>query len=148
MYYSTSKEKKTRIADNVEGISMYDYAKTLFFKIADTISIYTTEEGSEKEAAKFDSSVISGLPIFSNTDYKKTFATFYDIDNDEWRLFYTSNGKKFSAVAVCSDIMGFDSSDMMEAFFGSNGADTPEVSDTESETTDTDTDTETEASEE
>lgn len=136
MYYSTSKEKKTRIADNVEGISMHDYSNTLYFTFTDAVSIYTTEEGSAKEAAKFDSSVVTGLPTFADSSYKKTFAAFYDVDNEEWRLFYTSNGKSFGLIAVCSDVSGFDVSDM---YIGSGSTDTsvPETSDTESETTDT-----------
>lgn len=108
MYYSNSKEKKTRIADNVEGISMHTYSNTLYFTFTDSVNIYTTEEGSEKEAAKFDSGTVTGLPVFANPEYKKTFAAFYDMDNEEWRLFYTSNGKKFKHISVCSDIDGFD----------------------------------------
>ena len=108
MYYSNSKEKKTRIADNVEGISMHTYSNTLYFTFTDAVNIYTTEEGSEKEAAKFDSGTVTGLPVFANPEYKKTFAAFYDMDNEEWRLFYTSNGKKFKHISVCSDIDGFD----------------------------------------
>lgn len=107
MYYNASKEKKTRISDNVESISMHDYSNTLYFAIADTVSIYTTEEGSAKETAKFDGSVVTGLPAFADANYKKTFAAFYDADNEEWRLFYTSNGSKFSSVAVCSELQGF-----------------------------------------
>lgn len=135
MFYNSSKEKKTRIADNVEGISMHNYSNTLYFTFTDAISIYTTEEGSAKEAAKFDSSVVTGLPAFADSNYKKTFAAFFDVDNEEWRLFYTSNGKSFSLIAVCSELDGIDASDL---FIGSIGSSTPETSDTESETTEAD----------
>lgn len=132
MYYSNSKEKKTRIADNVEGISMHTYSNTLYFTFTDAVNIYTTEEGSEKEAAKFDSGTVTGLPVFANPEYKKTFAAFYDMDNEEWRLFYTSNGKKFKHISVCSDIDGFDIpltiSDIIDSILPSNP---------ESETSDT-----------
>lgn len=114
MYYNASKEKKTRISDNVEGISMHDYSNTLYFAIMDTVSIYTTEEGSAKETAKFDGSVVTGLPAFADANYKKTFAASYDSDNEEWRLFYTSNGSKFSSVAVCSEIQGFGKKSILE----------------------------------
>lgn len=134
MYYSNSKEKKTRIADNVEGISMHTYSNTLYFTFTDAVNIYTTEEGSEKEAAKFDSGTVTGLPVFANPEYKKTFAAFYDMDNEEWRLFYTSNGKKFKHISVCSDIDGFDIpltiSDIIDSILPSNP---------ESETSDTTT---------
>ena len=134
MYYSNSKEKKTRIADNVEGISMHTYSNTLYFTFTDAVNIYITEEGSEKEAAKFDSGTVTGLPVFANPEYKKTFAAFYDMDNEEWRLFYTSNGKKFKHISVCSDIDGFDIpltiSDIIDSILPSNP---------ESETSDTTT---------
>ena len=135
MYYSTSKEKKTRIADNVESISMHAYSNTLYFTFADALSIYTTEEGSDKEAAKFDSATITGLPVFANGDFKKTFAAYYD-DNDEWRLYYTSNGKSFKLIGVCSDIAGFEIPD----FFESN---LPNQLPDATDTTDTGTNTET-----
>ena len=141
MYYNTAKEKKTRIADNVEGISMHDYANTLYFTFTDAVSIYTTEEGSEKEIAKFDSSTVVGLPVFEDGNYKKTFATFYDIDNEEWRLFYTSNGKTFNLIAVCSEVDGFDAKDLLKGFINDIvDAITPDDTDTEkdSETDDKD----------
>ena len=118
IYYNTAKEKNTRIADNVDNISMYSYTNTLYYTIADTSSVYTSEEGStKKEAAKFDSSNVTGLPVFVDANCKKTFVTFYDEDSDECRMFYTSNGKKFSLVAVCGiDIQGFNSANLVKAF--------------------------------
>ncbi len=107
MFYNTAKEKKTRIGDNVEGISMHKHSNTLYFSFDETQSIYCTEEGSSKKAAEFESGTVTGLPYFSDSDFKKTFAAFYDADNDEWRLFYTSNGKSFKFISVCSDIAGF-----------------------------------------
>ncbi len=109
IYYNTAKEKNTRIADNVESISMYSYTNVLYYTVADMSSVYTTEEGStKKETAKFDSSIVTGLPVFADKSSKKTFVTFYDSDNEEWRMFYTSNGKKFNLIAVCYDVQGFD----------------------------------------
>lgn len=129
MYYNTSKEKKTRIADNVESISMYTYSNTLYFTFADAVNVYTTVEGSDKEAAKMDSAAVTGLPVFAASDMKKTFAAFYDVDNEEWRLFYTSNGKTFKKISTCSEIDGFE---VPKSYTYSNGGTTqlPDASNT------------------
>ena len=136
MYYSNSKEKKTRIADNVEGISMHTYSNTLYFTLTDAVNIYTTEEGSEKEAAKFDAGTVTGLPVFATPEYKRTFAAFYDMDNEEWRLFYTSNGKRFKLIGVCAEINGFDVpltiGDIIDDIISDIGDDSETESDTES----------------
>lgn len=134
MYYNTSKEKKTRIADNVSAISMYDYTNTLYFSIIDNSSIYVTEEGSDKEVAKLASSIVTGLPMFADSDYKKTFAAFHDADNDEWRLFYTSNGKKFTLISVCAEVDGIEGSEQVEDFGNISVPSTSTTTDTASGT--------------
>ena len=101
--------------------------------------MYTTEEGSSKEQAKFGDSNVTGLPTFTASDAKKTFVTFYDIDNDEWRLFYTANGKNFEILAVCSKLDGFDYYELIKTATSSMSSDAKE---TETETeTETGTDT-------
>lgn len=106
-FYNLSKDKSTRISDDVENISMHTYSNTLYFK-ADSVNIFTTEEGSEKDAAKFDSSTVSGVPVFSDASFKKSFAAFWDSDNEEWRLYYTSNGKSFKFITTAVEIDKFD----------------------------------------
>ncbi len=107
MFYNTAKEKKTRIGDNVEGISMHKYSNTLYFTFTDTQSIFYTKEGSSRDTAKFESGTVTGLPFFTDTGLKRTFAAFYDSDNDEFRLFYTSNGKTFKFIGECEEIASF-----------------------------------------
>ncbi len=139
MFYNTSKEKNTRIGDNVEGISMHKYSNTLYFNFTDTQTIYCTEEGSAKEAAKFESGTVTGLPYFTDSDFKKTFAAFYDTDNDEFRLFYTSNGRSFKSIGVCSEIDGFDPDFSLEDLIPSlpSNPDDTTGTDTGTDTTDT-----------
>ena len=137
MFHDVSKSKNKRIADNVEAISMYDYSNTLYFSFVEAVSIYATEEGSDEEVVKFDSATITGLPYFADSNTKKTFATFYDEDNEEWRLFYTSNGKSFKVIATCDELDGFDVSfsfeDIVNNIVNSIGG----GSDTSTDTTDT-----------
>jgi hypothetical protein len=122
MFYNTSKEKKTRIADNVDDISMYTYANTLYFTMSDAESIYTTEEGSDKDVAKLDSGSVSGLPNFVNPEYKKTFAAYYDTNNLEWVLYYTANGRTFKKIGVFDEIDGmFSFEDLLDNIIPDGG---------------------------
>ena len=140
MYYSVSKDKRTRIADNVEGISMYTYSNTLYFSFVDGVSVFSSKEGSEKEAVKFDSATVTGLPFFADAASKKTFVAFYDQDSEVYKMFYTANGKSFKAVATCADIYGINIpvtlSDIINDIVDSiTGKDT--TTDTSATTTDT-----------
>lgn len=119
-FYNISKDKSTRISDDVESISMHSYSNTLYFK-ADSVNVFITEEGSEKNSAKFDSATVSGLPVFSDSHFKKSFAAFWDSDNEEWRLYHTANGKSFKFITTAVEIDGFDI-----PFFGDTTPDLPD----------------------
>ena len=107
-YYKVSKEKSSKICEDVIGISMHKYTNTLYFTIEDAVSVYRTEEGSSKEQAKFDGNNLTGLPVFTDTNAKRGFVGFFDEDNEEWRLYYTSNGSKYKFMAICEDVAQFD----------------------------------------
>ena len=110
-YYNVSKEDSDRISSDVLSISMHKYSNTLYFG-TDNATIYTTSEGSEPKVAKFGTSDVMSIPAFSDDNAKATYAAFYDEDNSEWQLFYTSNGKAFKTrVASCAEITGFETSD-------------------------------------
>lgn len=112
VYYNVAKDDSQRIADDVEYLSMHRYSNTLYFSFADSMTIYTTSEGSDKKVAKFGTNDVMSIPAFSDDNAKAAYAAFYDEDNSEWQLFYTSNGKTFKTrVASCADIKGFENSD-------------------------------------
>lgn len=113
-FYHTSKEKTTRIADDAGSISMHDYSNTLYYTSTESVGIYTTKEGSSKEEAKFASNALVSLPIFTNADQKKSYAIVWDVDNDRWNVFYTSNGKSFKQIATCPDIPGLDIDNLLD----------------------------------
>ena len=111
VYYNVAKDDSHRVADDVEYISMHRYSNTLYFSFTDSMTIYTTSEGSDKKVAKFGTSDVTSIPAFSDDNAKSAYAAFYDEDNSEWQLFYTSNGKTFKTrVASCADIKGFETS--------------------------------------
>ncbi|MBE6536032.1 MAG: hypothetical protein E7677_05365 [Ruminococcaceae bacterium] len=112
VYYNVAKDDSQRIADDVEYLSMHRYSNTLYFSFTDSMTIYTTSEGSDKKVAKFGTNDVMSIPAFSDDNAKAAYAAFYDEDNSEWQLFYTSNGKTFKTrVASCADIKGFETSD-------------------------------------
>lgn len=117
-YYEVSKDKSTRIRDGVEEISMHMNANKLYFQPTDSVTIFSTEEGSKEKEIKFDSVAINETPIFSDTNFKKTFSAVYDNDNDEWRIYYTSNGRSYKYVAACIDLDGFDLTDILDGVIG------------------------------
>ena len=117
-YYEVSKDKSTRIRDGVEKISMYSNSNKLYFQPTDSVTIFSTEEGSKEKEVKFDSVAINNTPIFSHSNIQKTFAAVYDADNDEWRIYYTSNGRSYKYVAACIDLNGFNLSGELDNVTG------------------------------
>ncbi len=108
MFCDVSKNfKKSRVNDSVTDMSMHKYSNTLYFTIEDAETVYCSKENSSKEPAKFDSVTLTALPYFTDGALKRSFAVFYDVDNDELKLFYTSNGKKLKYLGNCSDVAGY-----------------------------------------
>jgi hypothetical protein len=124
-YYDVSKDESKKIRDDVAEISMHKYANKLYFQTMDGTTVYSTEEGSKEDDVKFDSVSIAGTPIFAKANLKKTFAAVYDYDNDEWRIYYTANGRSYKYIAPCIDIEGFDVSDILDGILGDNGSQLP-----------------------
>ena len=118
-YYDVSKDDSEKIRDDVEEISMHQYANKLYFQIIDSPTVYCTEEGSKEDDVKFDSVSIAGIPVFAKANLKKTFAAVYDSDNDEWRVYYTANGRSYKYIAPCIDVDGFNVSNILEDILGS-----------------------------
>ena len=134
-FYKLSSDKTTRISDDAESIVMYENGDILYFTETENVNVFSSKEGSSPETVKFDSTSVTGIPYFSATGSKKTYAAFEDTDSGDWKLFYTSNGKKFKIVDnSCSDIFGMDIFDLDLNLGGSNNKtdkeDTKETTDT------------------
>ena len=113
-YRKANSDKSTKVCQDVTAITMHRYTNTLYFSLEDAEAVYCSEEGGEKEQAKFDGITLTGLPQFMDTNAKKNFVGVYDESNEEWKLFYTANGKKFKSVANCEDILQFDNGSIIE----------------------------------
>jgi dipeptidyl aminopeptidase/acylaminoacyl peptidase len=108
MFYDRSSDNPTRIQEDVEAISMRVYTNTLYFYVGEGLDIYTTKEGSDATIAKFGSDKISAVPLFMNSNLKNTYAGVYDLDNDHFIVYYTSNGKSFKVIGSAADIFGLE----------------------------------------
>jgi hypothetical protein len=98
--------KKTKISETANELVMYGYANLLYFTENDSVSVLSTKEGSSKDAVKFDKAALAGLPKFKYDGNSKNYVLVYDSDIG-WKIFYTSNGKKFKLVmADCNNIDG------------------------------------------
>lgn len=110
-FYKLSTNKRTVIYQETSAISFYQYANKVYFAGADDadVSVYISEEGSEKSIAKFGSTQISNVPSFTNTNSKRSYAYYYDSDNGALMLFYTANGKSFKLITQdCEGINGIE----------------------------------------
>jgi len=111
-YHDVAKEKTSRVSDDAENMIMYDYSNTLYFTEVENVNVFAVKEGSAAETVKFDSTSVTGIPVFSTPDSKNTYVAFEDVDSGDWKLFYTSNGKKFAIVDnSCSEIPGISDYD-------------------------------------
>lgn len=110
-FYKRSANKKTPLSHEAEKISFYSYANKLYFsEFNDSdVSVYFSEEGSDKEIAKFGKTQISNVPTFTQPNSKKTYVYFYSVDDNALMLFYTSNGKSFELISKnCNGISGVE----------------------------------------
>ena len=106
MFYDVSKDKNTLVTDSAEAISMYTYSNTLYFTMTDNEGVFCSEEGSKMEKASMGKIAVNGLPVFADPNSKNTFIGFYDAENDEWTLLYTSNGRTFKSLERWADVVG------------------------------------------
>ena len=103
-----SKTKPSRIAKSIDEFVFYNYSNQVLFEktdISGVKTVYVTEEGSKAEQFTFGKVEPTSLPTFTNAYSKKTYVYFYDDTSDMYTLFYTSNGKSFSKVAECDNIL-------------------------------------------
>ena len=103
-----SKTKPSKISKSINEFVFYDYSNQVLFEKSDVSgvsTVYTTEEGSSAEEFAFGKIVPTSLPTFTNAYSKKSYVYYYDENSDTYTLFYTSNGKSFSKVAECDNIL-------------------------------------------
>ena len=117
-YYKTSEDDSYRrgLGDDVTTISFFRYANEIYYTVSDLDEnkVYTSKEGSEKDPAKLDSTVITATPLFSHPNAKRSYAYYYDLTNGGWMIFYTSNGNSFNMVTSdCQSITGVEIPDNM-----------------------------------
>lgn len=130
MYYDLSKEKATPIHNSVSNISMHTAANILYFTTEGTLGVFTTKEGAQMEKADMGSVTPTALPVFVDANSKDTFAGYYDADNAECVLIYTSNGKRFKHISECLAISGVEFVDPTPDVNIPTNPETPDTSDT------------------
>jgi len=107
-FYKLSKGKPTRITNDVTALMFYTYANELYFERVDSVEengIYHTSEGSDHEQLKFGKTEIKHSPTVANPYSKKSYAYYYNKDEDTYSLFYTSNGRSFKQVNDCKELV-------------------------------------------
>lgn len=117
-FYDKSDDQSYRkgLGDDVSAISFYTYANEIYFTISDLeeTNAYTSKEGSAKDSAKMASTTLTNVPSFSNPDAKRTYAYYYNVENGNWMLFYTANGKRFKMISNdCQSINGVEIPDLI-----------------------------------
>ena len=109
-YYKRSTGVKDPISPEADDISFYPYANKVYFSTEEDagVIIYSSEEGSDPEIAKFGKTQISGVPNFTQPYSKKSYVWYYSDDDSAYMLFYTSNGKTFELISQNCIIDGAD----------------------------------------
>ena len=113
-FVDASTGKKPSIADKVDLESVQYCANSIYFSITseDVATIYVSTNGSAKEVATFKSGTPTETPVIkigANGMGESAYAYFVDA-NGSVKLYYTSNGKKFSLVAQNCTIADFEAS--------------------------------------
>lgn len=109
-YWNSSTGKRITVSHDADLESMQVCANSIFFTETDeggVSTVYVSTEGSAKESASFKSSNPVATPIIEMGTGKKGYAYFTDEDGST-KLFYTSNGKKFSRVSDGCTISDFN----------------------------------------
>ena len=109
VYYKSSANKsnkaptKDRISSYANEISIYRCANKLYFAENESEVIYITEEGSDKDIAKFGTAELKAVPDFSSQITKKGYAAVYNEATNSYSIYYTSNGNKFKLIKAITD---------------------------------------------
>lgn len=109
-YWDASTGKRETISYDADLDSMQVCANSVFFSETDdedVTKVYVSTEGSAMEEASFKSASPTATPIIEMGAGKKGYAYFADKDGST-KLFYTSNGKKFSRVSDSCFIEDFN----------------------------------------
>ena len=100
-FWDCSDKNRSIISHAADLESMELCANSVYFSETndeDITTIYVSTEGSAKKVAEFKSSSPTDTPEIDMGVGKKGFAYFVD-ESGKTKLFYTSNGKKFSVVS-------------------------------------------------
>lgn len=110
-FWDSSTGKPNRVSYNAALDSMTICANSIFFAETeeDKTTIYISTAGSAKQEAEFKSATPAVTPTIEMGYGKKGYAYFVDAD-DSVKLYYTSNGKKFSQKSDSCEIIGYNSS--------------------------------------
>ena len=102
-FYKESTKSKPRISSEANQVSFYSCSNKLYFAENESEVIYVTEEGNEKDIAKFGSSELKGVPYFSSQVTKKGYAVVYNESTESYSIYYTSNGNRFKLLKGITD---------------------------------------------
>ncbi|MBQ8849427.1 MAG: hypothetical protein IJ011_03725 [Clostridia bacterium] len=102
-YVKASTLGKERPASYATAMSFYNGSNKVYFSEEEAEVIYISEEGSDKDIAKFGSSELTAVPYFSNQNNKKCYAVVYDETKESYSIFYTSNGNSFKMIKDVND---------------------------------------------
>ena len=103
VFRKTSTGRPDRPSSFATAMSFYHGSNKVYFSEEESEVIYISEEGSDKDIAKFGSSELTGVPYFSELSGKKCYAVVYDESKETYSVYYTSNGNRFSYIKDVSD---------------------------------------------
>lgn len=103
VFYKESTNSKPRISSEANEMSIYRCSNKLYFAENESEIIYVTEEGNEKDIAKFGSSELKAVPYFSSQVTKKAYAVVYNESAETYSIYYTSNGNRFKLIKSAND---------------------------------------------
>lgn len=103
VFRKTSTGRPDRPSSFATAMSFYTGSNKVYFSELESEVIYLSEEGSDKDIAKFGSTELTGVPYFSKGTGKKCFAVLYDETKETYSVFYTSNGNRFNYIKEASD---------------------------------------------
>ena len=102
-FYKSSNGDQDRISSEANKASIYLGSNKVYFAENESEVIYLSEEGNEKDIAKFGTSELKAVPYFSTQVGKKCYAVAYDETAESYAIYYTSNGNRFSIIKDAAD---------------------------------------------
>ena len=111
LFYNTSADKPEKVSYEATVISFYDYSDKMYFAEADSTTVKVSKESDASDEAKFGSASLTSVPYFVNANQKACYAVIYDSAAETCKIYYTSNGDKFSIIRNvdnCEAVMNGD----------------------------------------